>query len=876
MSAISLPATRYSGSLSLEDQVSLQDRSRSDDVNQFAKEALSANTSFTQTSANPLRKFVFKVGYYTWNTIKIIFTALGAFISYIARRFFSGCEDLARKMFFREERMVCRGKVVTDHTVAESLKAYEMNKALLTELTEKASTPSQVRQAEFLAENYLAKGAPIHMDVLNKVVPGIEEQFQVGEKCLYHYHRTGFVDTPDIAQKQNSLYFSLAQEAPLIPTDTIKFTQLYSLSYHVVQDKSFPYDVLTRHFEENRKEPLTKSLKFPLMFDLTDEFQGITEKEHEKEAKAKLKKLQKTYSFNLEQTVELIHDKHPQYSKRKIRTWIKDSSVFISRVEDHETSLCGIKVLPIFKSMAKGQYLKAYPSLVEFIKSTGIFISAVNLRRLIWAKPLHLKESKLVEPLFNPAIDRLERYIQNPDQIRESTIVSRCKKVFDDKSKPHFHTLGMGTLALFEGLLNELSPEIWCEIEQDQFKCEIIQSSLVNIVSGLLESSDNAKYGDFGEFSLNIELIHAEFAKILEIVRPFKPEDYAANYQRVIDAFPGIDPDYIKPGLCKTGVNAFAGITAAIYQNKEKPIRVYGKGFYFEQAALVGYDNTLDSVLEDESIEQVDLFACQFNSNIEIDSDFTHYSAGKIEQNIKDIFEKKPKTDRLTVAVDCTIDFIDSQRMRDITCTFKDEIESGKINFVFFRSGQKLDQFGMDSYYGAPFVQINNGDPFWKPFENIHTEEVYKADPLSQQWFTLAFTYATPFLDQYRDLIFSNTREILENIPEELKPSQGIEQYLRVNTADEDYLPSFIDIKLSGPMHASRAKWVLALFYKRFYDDGHKINTRASFGFIQPNFIIIEINEVPDTTTIRFSPGLDPTQNKLIVQLMEELTFKES
>lgn len=811
-------------------------------------------------------RFIHRICHATWYTIRITYMAISAILNYIAVRFWSGSEVLARRVFHSKKREHRDNKFV-----APANTAYSENTAKMKNISLNAKDAAQLRQAEFLKQNYLGKVAPTHMDILNKVVPEAEKQYQVGKKYQYQYHRYGFVDKPDIAQAQNNRYFALADVSPLIPTDTIEFTHLYSLSFQPVEGTNFPYATLKQHFDAHPKKALSKPLQRPLMFDLTDQFTGMMDIHNEAQAKAQLKSLKRSFSYNIDQTVELLHDGNPHYSKSQIRKWMKDSCVFISRVKEPETGISGIKVLPIFKSMTGGNYVKAYPSLVEFISNTGIFISAVNLRRQIWVKPFNQDDVQSAKPLVDPSQIEEDEYFQNTKQILESNIISRCLKSFQAPERPHFDTLGMGTLALFSGLLNEISP-MWDDIHQDPFKASIVQASLTTIIIKLLEASKNADENQFDSFALNIELVHAEFASVLEVTRPFSRKHYNENYRRMLGAIPGIDAKYVQPGLCKTGVNAFAGINAAIARSIDQPVRAYGKGFYFEQAGFIGYDHTLESILDDDTVEKVDLYACQFNSNIEIDSDFTHYEGGKVEQDIRAILEKKPKTDHLTVAVDCTIDFINSNRMKDLLYSFRSEVAEGRLNFVFFRSGQKLDQFGMDSYYGAPFVQVNNGEAHWDAFKNIHTEDVYQTDPLSLQWFSLAFTYATPYLEKYRELIFENARSILDQLPAQIKPAKNLkDQKIRVNSVADDFLPSFIDIKVSGPMHELRAKWILAFFYERFHEAKRAINSRASFGFIQPNFIIIQINEVPDTTTIRLSPGIDPTENALISKLIEEI-----
>ncbi len=845
-------------------------------VDEAASSVLSSSGTDNPTKTPSLKDRVRHIFCVIGRTLRIVWMAISALVCYIASRFAAGCVDLARTLFLCKKRRSCNGMVMTDHSVKKSRERYELNKGVMTDIAARHDSPQARRQAEFLSANFMGKVAPTQMHLLNKAIPGVESQFQMGSQCQYHYHRYGFVDNPEIGQKVNKRTFALAKESPFIPTDTIAFTQLYPLAFYVTDELTFPVDTLAEHFTQHDKSPLSSKLEKPLMFDLTDRMGYLMGKATEAEAKEEFKRIKAEVDRELYQAARELAERYPKYSRRRIRKWLKNSSVFICRVQDEDTRLCGIKALPIYKKMSKGRYVKAYPSLTEFISNTGLFIGAVNLRRHLWAEPLKTGETRL-QPDSKGEYSPLPKYYNTPAEfLRSSGLSTRglltSRLGFDDEAKPHFQALGKGTVALLQGLMEVITEDQWADLCDDEFRNEVVQSSLFSIIAELSTARMHMRDNNFDAFSQSIEITHAYLANLLEMIHPFDERDYGENYRRMIGAIPGIDQAYIKPGLCKTGMNAFTAITSAIAQTKERPVRAYGKGFYFEQAGVIGYDNSLESILDDDSVEQVDLYACQFFPNVEIGSDFTHYEKGKVADEIHLILEKKPKTEHLTVAVDCTIDYVHSESMRELLTEFKDEIEDGRLNFVFFRSGQKLDQFGMDTYYGAPFVQVNNGGDYWMPFNNIHEEEAFRTDPLSVQWFSLAFTSASLYLDKYRELIFENARKITDAVPERLKPADDLSsQTVRVNTFSDDMLPSFIDIKISGPMHGVRAKWLLARFYEKFQREGHAINTRASFGFIQPNFVIIQINEVPDSTTIRLNPGINPEENQLIVDLISEL-----
>lgn len=227
----------------------------------------------------------------------------------------------------------------------------------------------------------------------------------------------------------------------------------------------------------------------------------------------------------------------------------------------------------------------------------------------------------------------------------------------------------------------------------------------------------------------------------------------------------------------------------------------------------------------------------------------------------------------LTVALDCTIDYINSNKVKNLLEEFKEEIQNGTLNFVFFKSGQKFDMFGMDNYYGAPFFMVNNSDPKWETFKAMSRSPGIQTDILSEQWFCLAYKYASEGLDDYRRLIFENSREILKNCPDSLRPKDDLlNQRITVSQVDDEMDVSSIDIKVRGGFHKLKALALMARFYLSCIKHGVKTYSRASFGFFHPNFIVIMIQNVKDSTTIRLSPGINPRENKFIIEFLNGLT----
>ena len=116
------------------------------------------------------------------------------------------------------------------------------------------------------------------------------------------------------------------------------------------------------------------------------------------------------------------------------------------------------------------------------------------------------------------------------------------------------------------------------------------------------------------------------------------------------------------------------------------------------------------------------------------------------------------------------------------------------MNFILFRSVQKLDMFGMDNYYGAPYVIVNNGDHKWDSFNSLLDCRALETDLLSNQWFCLSNEFTFIELEQYRYLIFQNTKEILQDIPLELRnPSASLSIDPRENKVLRKFLLELSD-----------------------------------------------------------------------------------
>lgn len=204
--------------------------------------------------------------------------------------------------------------------------------------------------------------------------------------------------------------------------------------------------------------------------------------------------------------------------------------------------------------------------------------------------------------------------------------------------------------------------------------------------------------------------------------------------------------------------------------------------------------------------------------------------------------------------------------MTELLIEFQREIEEGILNIVCYRSGLKFDIFGMDNYSGAPFFTIHRKDCYWSLFDDLVDDPALKADHLSLQWFCLAFKSAASELDLYRGQIFKNTRDLLAKVPGRLFE---LGSSYRIVPISDNVDPSFVDIKVYGPLHKIRAAvFVAGSLYLRSMQNGFPLFYRRSFGFYHSNIGVL-FGE--DCTTIRLTLGLDPDQIDVYLRCAKEI-----
>ena len=774
-------------------------------------------------------------------------------------------------------------KLLRGDPIRGSEEAWAINLALLREAEKATSDPAVLKKIHFLQANYLKKAAPIYIQYMRLINPHLESRFQVTPFVEALYHRQGFRHQLDLGADKLNKSLAEPKKFPLILTDTSDFTQLLPLSFSTESADPLAdghedrlITALIEHCDSHPENPLQCPLDKALLFDATARFQELIHTDGDSGKEARFQKEFRKYQQEVNDRVEVLSEalihKYPSLSPSEVRKFIQKNITCICRVDfAGEGDLSGIKILPLFGAVKQSELEKTYPVLFNFIESTGLYVNTMTMRRHLLDEQAQSVDIHYVRS-SDEEKQRLARYFPTRESLCKTNLFTMLSAKFasqEYKAIPHISILGTSTLQLLKGLLGEISEERWESLNRDPATCQVLQNSLFKIANAL--ASANLHLQSFDQFAQDIELIHYEMTTLLELARPFPEGQFSEIYGRVIEpCIPKALGGNVHIGLGKTAVNVFSGVNAALLKTNPHPVRVYSEGVYFEEAGVI--HRRFEDVLHDESVERVDLYCGQFNPNVEIDSDFTHYRQRDVEKDISDLLAAKPKIEHLTVSIDCTIDSVPSEKITHLLQTFEKEIKSGKLNFIFLKSGQKLDMFGMDNYFGAPFYIVNNGSDHWKEYNALPTTRVHQTDSLSHQWFCLANKYASDSLNDYRARLFENSKMILSQIPPALLPDPSKpKQKIRVCTVDDAMEPSFIDVKVRGAAHQVRAFTLLGLLYKKCEDRGIKIHSKASFGFYHINGIVISADDVPHSSTIRINPSIHPEENEVILEFLRDL-----
>ncbi len=703
-------------------------------------------------------------------------------------------------------------QILNRKKVSPSELSWKSNHKVLSQIP--AAAAEDKKLLEFLDNRWLAKSTGFFSSLVNWVYPCFGVSIQVNPESTSHYARNPRNKISEIYQKKVDLWkknLPHPQHFPLILTRPCDLKD-YLPSYHFV--------AAGEEIEEVVQKLPTKRSKVVL---------DLTKSEPARNWTAYQKKL-----------VEAC--KKHQINLNKI--------VCIEQVQ--QDNLGGLRLLPL-DNASSSKIERDHRFLLNWVSTFGLTANRLELDRCLFAANDVMSTtitSTRPSPSKEAVLSHLAAFTQkwNSNHPQKSLMVN-------------------GTIQALQGLMIRITDEKWSEITKCPTRSQIVTLSFQKIQEDLELIANEKEDELFFNTASRLEQIHASLSSLLEVFSPYEPLDFHPIHHNVLTVLPSSLSAITSCGIHASGMTSIAGVFKAVQRALNRPPRVlYGENTYFECIHMAEEIADASSILEakEEDWKEVDLLIAQFNPALKrIDLEPTEYHVENIAQTVRLALNARHEKS-LTLAIDCTLDYINSSRVKDLLNEFQEEILLGRLNVICFRSGLKFDLFGMDNYCGAPFFMIHNNDPKWSSFNTLLTEPVLQTDRLSLNWFCLAYEFAAPYLELYRKQIFDNTCTLLSKIPSRLFDNQS--KY-RVVYCDRGADASFLDIKISGPHHQLKgAVLVGGCLSLKSMEEGHPIFYRPSLGFYHPNFTMLFSKE---NTTIRLTLGLDPSQVDVFTHCFE-------
>lgn len=697
-----------------------------------------------------------------------------------------------------------------------SYESWHQNRQYLSRIP--ASTEEGERLLQFLERRWLAKANGFMAPMIDWVYPSFGIHLQIHPDTTSCYSRN-----PSFKLPKTYIKLAEAWKASLPDPKSFPFflTRCFSLSDYLpnyinlqsMQD----LQVILKTVEVQSKDP-----SFKLIIDCTPLFKNQS--------------LSLWDSYQTELTEAC---KECGFSPQQL--------LCIQRVGEDEVG--GIRLLPL-KECSEKQIQAQERFLLERLGRFGFSANYIE-----WDRALSLFNHSATHkaPNNSVALPSIETFIADLEILAKSN-----------------QQLMVGaTLELLKGLFSSLSQDSF----EKALECPTKRAVVSFALSSIKEKLQSLKpTHSFHEITSSLEEVHSHLSTLLEVFRPFTPEDFATIYRERV-ALPERLQHLTSCTLHVSAMTALGGIIKAVEKTVGHfPHILYGDNSYFEcieAAETLGFAKPMEEASEQE-IQEADLLLVQFNPVLKRgERSIDEYRIEKISETLRkclDVRQGKP----LTVALDSTIDFIHSSREYELLSAFAEEIEKGTLNIISYRSGSKLDLFGMDNYCGGALYMIHNRDSYWEAFSTLLTDPLLQTDLLSLNWFCLAYRYAAVQLDLYRKQIFDNTRVLFTKLSEEILCNSSYPY--RVVPFANDADPAYLEIRVAGPFHRIKAQMLVGVsLMVNCLAEKEPIFTRPAFGFYHPNFTIIFGKK---SSRVRLTLGLDPQQIEVLAKALNSLPRK--
>lgn len=546
---------------------------------------------------------------------------------------------------------------------------WHLNLGLLLAVYQRTQDDALKLKIRFLALNYLFKASPIALrDIAmdQNALDALEGKLQIGiwnPGISYNRESNVFNDLFGL-EIQSALtdrsgnYYSIV--------DSLDLDDLFKLHFsHFTSDTW----VSLRDFLCGIEEPndYSNHLQPPLLMDCTPLLGKSI---------YKLKNQDNSFEYQAKQLEdrieELILNATPQKSD-KFRQWLRENMIFICKCSVKNVPI--LKILPIFQKDGNAERYnsQAYSHLNHFLSQTGMRLGSVRGRLL-------LSECFPLEELIRFCSGQLVQYsgegqnvlyFNDKLEITESQVFLRLQNIFQQDSN-YLKSLGQPTLQLIKGCLEEITDQKWSCAQANEDLRELTQNCLFRIKMHLSNAEFNQK--DFTKFASYMELIHYELLTLLTLFEPFKKANFATIFKDRLDT---VIPEALKPhtlaGLSKSAMNTFSGIRTCI----DSPQTVFTKGAHFEFIDLLGEKHSFQDLKTVTELENIALYLGEFNHNISLYAE-NHYLPGDPIEEIELLLNAKGENGRpLTAAIDCTIDYVNSQKAAHLLEHFSMQIQNG-------------------------------------------------------------------------------------------------------------------------------------------------------------------------------------------------------
>lgn len=527
----------------------------------------------------------------------------------------------------------------------------------------------------------------------------------------------------------------------------------------------------------------------------------------------------------------------------------------------------------LFPNSSNAELLQSVDFFNNFIAKTGFCLTPDAMREA-WLKVSDietiLEENHLPIAKLATQGSSFPTVCKNFDTFMKHQVIKEFKKLSDgNEIPPYLKILPKITCQLLEGLKE-------CNVD-NKFETAKIEDLLQISYFAMLESMKHAilNKDNIVEFQNNMEVLHQQIQMILAVTRPHDEHALAASIiekmtggaEPIVTNLPSPQA-YAKP----SAMHCMASVIASVAEQKpqDRPIGVMMlEDCYYETAdvlelvtknlytlngdilakrkAATDEEEAFDVSLTDK--KSIDLFVCEFQHNIS--SARRAYYIEDIKAQVKAMVDANVVAEKFTVAIDTTLDLEQSEHVRDFLADsqIQNLINSGRLNVVLVRSGQKYDMLGFDNYYGGIALSINDQKAFASfNMRMDNAEDQLKG--LSYQGLAHLQKYSGTGLDEYRQAIMENTQALYRQLPEEIQ--NGTSKGLCISKMHEKQI--FLDIKTRiknnkklPEVEDHIGECLLAFINKHDLP----LLQRASFGFSISNIVHVK------QSLMRFTPGLE-------------------